>query len=439
MSHRLFFIHIPKTAGTTFNAFLDQQFPLEKVVQDGFFGKHELYVRKIDLEGCLDQLKQFSLFRGHYGYEVCDALIPDYTTLTILRDPCKRVVSLYNDWRCKSQESLANAPELEKSLATLAKQLPFEAFLQADHPLLPYFFHNGQARLLAHNFGCELEGTDLQKLAMSHLDTIDYVGVTEAFDLFLWGLCERFGWHYPQELQPLNLTRDGLKVEDLDSSVLATIAAKNEVDLALYDRAKELALATANKIAKGPFPAKAYVDCQSHASVTITMADSIPGTGWHVLEGLGGDRLWRWTGPTLETTLFIRLEHCSYRLSIRVISVIDISILHHSEIRINGTPISTAIDDEGDDFLINGNIPKPLIRSDSSTQLTIAVPRTLAPTDVDSTAIDFRQKGLAIQSITLLTEQSNNALPNRKDNLQSERGSKWRVNRLIKSSIQLNQ
>lgn len=404
MSHRLFFIHIPKTAGTTFNAFLGQQFPLEKVAQDGFFGKHELYVRKDDLEGRLEELKQFSLFRGHYGYDICNVFAPEYTTLTVLRNPFKRVISLYNDWRSKSKESLENATESEKSLAALAKRLPFQDFFQADHPLLPPFFYNGQARLLARDFSCALEEKALQELAINHLETINYVGITEAFDLFLWILCERFGWHYPKQLQSLNSARHWLRIEDLDEATLAAIAEKNGADLALYDRAKELALVTANRVAKGPFPEKVYLDCRRHSSITITMADPIPGTGWHVLEGVGGDRLWRWTGPALETTLFIRLKQQRYTLSVCVISVIDVGILHQSEIRVNGILIPTSIHNETRGFFIEGSIPKTLIDNLAPTQLTVAVPRTLAPTDVDPTATDSRQKGLAIQEISLIPE-----------------------------------
>ena len=401
MSYRLFFIHIPKTAGTTFNAFLGQQFPLEKVAQDGVFGKHELFVKRQDLEGRLAELKRFSLFRGHYGYDICSAFTPEYITLTVLRDPLKRVVSLYNDWHSKSEESLANATDLEKSLATLAKQQPFQDFFEAEHPLIPSFFHNGQARLLARDCSCDLEGNALQALAMSHLEQINFVGITEAFDLFLWLLCERFGWHYPRQFQPLNAARHSLGLEDLDDATLATIAGKNEVDLALYNRAKELALTTASQIIKAPLPPKVYVEGRGQASITITMAAPIPGTGWHVLEGVGGDRLWRWTGPTLETTLFVGLEPTPYDLSIRVISVIAISILHQCKIKVNETLIPTAVHEVDGIFLIRGHIPQALTRDCAPTRLTIMVPRTLAPTDIDPAATDSRQKGLAIQAISL--------------------------------------
>ncbi|MEO0988371.1 MAG: sulfotransferase family 2 domain-containing protein [Cyanobacteria bacterium J06639_14] len=400
-SHRLFFIHIPKTAGTTFNAFLEQQYDLGAIIPPGFFGKHEVYVRPEDIEAHRDQLKQFALLRGHFGYKIYQAMAPEFITLTVLRHPLERVVSLYNDWRTKSEENLENAPELEKSLAMLAQHLSLPDFLQASHAQLPHWFHNGQARLLAQDFSCELEDAELQRLALEHLDAIDYVGITEAFDLFLWVLCERFGWYRPVQLQALNKARHSLRVEDLDEAARAIVAEKNAVDWALYHRAQKRALTTANQALQAPCHSKWHLDRRDQVATVITMADALPGRGWHVREGVPSDRLWRWTGPTLETSLFIRLDRRRYRLSIRVISVIDASILYQSEIRVNGTTIATTIQNDAGDFLLEGDIPKKLISDRVPTKLAIVVPRTMAPTDVDPDATDSRQKGLAIQEISL--------------------------------------
>ena len=402
MNPRLFFIHIPKTAGTTFNAFLDQQYPLADIAPPEVFEKGSEYLEKGDPEGRLRYLKQFPLYRGHYPYQVCKLFMPEYTSLTVLRDPVKRVVSQYNDWRSKTEESLTHAFESEKTLAALARELPLRDFFQSDHPLVARFFHNGQARPLAKNFRCKMEGQELQDLALANLKKIDYVGITEAFDIFLLMLCERFGWYYPQRLQSLNKARHLLQVKDLDDETLAIIIEKNKADIALYNLAKELALDMANRIAKGPFPEKTYLDFRGQSTIDITMADPLPGTGWHVLEGVGGDRLWRWTGPNRETTLFVGLSRKKYALSIRVISVINSSILEESKILVNNTLIATKIhNDKDESFLIKGTIPKAVVGDRIPTQLTVVVPQTMAPTDVDPTIPDSRQKGLAIETISL--------------------------------------
>ena len=376
MSPRLFFIHIPKTAGSTFNAFLDQQYALTDIAPPEAFEKGDEYIRQGDPEGRINYLKKFSLYRGHYGYTACQLFIPEYTTLTVLRDPFQRVVSQYNYWKTKSEEALENSIGEEKSLAALARQLSLQDFLKTEHPLIKRLFYNGQARPLASDFGCELEGQALQDLALAHLETIDYVGVTEAFELFLRVLCERFGWHYPYQLQPLNTTRHSLHVDDLDEATLATIAAQNEADISLYKRAKELALLTASRAVKYAFPEKQFLDYRNQSAAIVTMSDAAPGTGWHVREVLQGDRLCRWTGPTQETTLFIRLKPQTYRLSVRVIATLNRDIFQQSKLQVNNTFIPTKLHKHTGDFVIEGILPEKLIHPHKPVRLALIVPHT---------------------------------------------------------------
>ncbi|MEO1300527.1 MAG: hypothetical protein AAFW75_33125 [Cyanobacteria bacterium J06636_16] len=380
MSPRLFFIHIPKTAGSTFNAFLDQQYALVDIAPPDVFAKGDEYIRSGDREGHLNYLKKFSLYRGHYGYSACQLFMPEYTTLTVIRDPVERVVSQYTYWKTKSEESLENSTAAEKSLAALARRLPLRDFLETEHPLITRLFHDGQARPLATDFGCELEGQSLKELALSHLEMINYVGVTEAFGLFLRVLCERFGWHHSPQLQLLNTAR--LQADDLDEATLAAIIARNEVDLVIYKRAKELALLTASRAVKEPFPTKPFLDCRSQSSVIITMFDPTPGTGWHVREVLKGDRLCRWTGPGRETTLFVSLRPQTYRLSVRVVATLNLDILQQSQIQINGTPLLTTLRKHADDFVIESILPEELINPHGPIELILTVPHT---TNVNAT------------------------------------------------------
>ncbi|MGF1522350.1 MAG: hypothetical protein ACFBSF_08540 [Leptolyngbyaceae cyanobacterium] len=382
MSPRLFFIHIPKTAGSTFNAFLDQQYAFTDIAPPEAFAKGDEYIHNGDPAGRLNYLKKFSLYRGHYGYNACQLFMPEYVTLTVLRDPVERVVSQYNFWRTEPEVLLENSTHDARSMAALARQLPLRDFFQTEHPLITRLFHNGQARPLATDFGCDLEGQALQELALSHLEKIDYVGVTAAFDLFLRVLCERFGWHHPQQLQPLNTARHSLQVEDLDQATLNAIMAKNEVDLALYKRAKELALLTASRAVKYASPEKQFLDYRNQSAAIVTMLDSAPGTGWHVREVLKGDRLCRWTGPTRETTLFVSLKPQTYHLSVRVVATLDRDILEQSKLQINATLIPTKLRKHAGDFVIEGVLPEELIDPHRPSQLTLILPNT---TNVNST------------------------------------------------------
>ncbi len=87
---RVAFIHIPKTAGTTFNAIIE---PL----LSGLSHCPEYFLPAL-AQLDLDQLRSFQVFRGHFPYALfSDIIFPEgFIGLTFLRDPVERTRSNYN-------------------------------------------------------------------------------------------------------------------------------------------------------------------------------------------------------------------------------------------------------------------------------------------------------------------------------------------------------
>ena len=93
MPHPLFFLHIPKTAGTTLNAILDDNLSRKNIL--------DLYTddqRRQLKQTTYDQISQYALVRGHvfitdFG-QILDGPVP-FRVFTFLRDPVDRVVSEY--------------------------------------------------------------------------------------------------------------------------------------------------------------------------------------------------------------------------------------------------------------------------------------------------------------------------------------------------------
>ena len=81
---QILFIHIPKTAGTTFTAVLDRHFAPEEVCP-AYYWRELLRVPRRELLG-------YSLIRGHFDYTVSE-LLRDVRVLTMLRDPVARTLS----------------------------------------------------------------------------------------------------------------------------------------------------------------------------------------------------------------------------------------------------------------------------------------------------------------------------------------------------------
>jgi len=83
------FIHIPKTAGTTFNTIIE---PLLA----GLSSCPEYFLTGL-VQSDLDDLRKFQFFRGHFPYALFSEIIfPEgFIGLTFLRDPVERTISNY--------------------------------------------------------------------------------------------------------------------------------------------------------------------------------------------------------------------------------------------------------------------------------------------------------------------------------------------------------
>ena len=87
----LYFLHIPKTAGTTLISIIDDHFNLDSIL-------HEQVWNEI-LPKIPETFSQFRLIRGHFGYGLHRVLTKKPLFLTMLREPVDRVLSFYEHIR----------------------------------------------------------------------------------------------------------------------------------------------------------------------------------------------------------------------------------------------------------------------------------------------------------------------------------------------------
>ena len=198
------FLHIPKTAGSTFQFILENTFGVSACHTN--HTKQDFF-RQDDFEFARKFFPRMKSLAGHNLVDPLALTVPQPFHLTFLREPVARVFSHYQDM-----------------ILTGGKTWTFEEFMRESDVA-----ENLHVRLMA-------GGPDLDK-AKKYLERCDFVGLTEKFNLSL---------HVLDKLSPyplnLNYKRRCTAATNTirqpiakDPRMIDLARERNQLDLALYD------------------------------------------------------------------------------------------------------------------------------------------------------------------------------------------------------------
>ena len=242
---KIYFLHIPKTAGSSFKRILSSMYPENEVL--------EFYQR--------DKLLSFNpqkhrLLLGHLGFDI-STLTQNFDVVTFLRCPIKRAISNYHQVLRSTEHYLH---ELVKELGSFSAFIRDKRcqdcianiqtkYLGLDISFSELIKYHTEASLIA------LTPQELHSklLSLSDENIIKGRAFERLSNMAFFGLCERFDDSvslfqkcYPQlgggerERAQLNVTRDGVKLSDLSSEDLIIIKNINYLDMHLYENAVSL-------------------------------------------------------------------------------------------------------------------------------------------------------------------------------------------------------
>ncbi len=236
---QLVFLHVPKTAGTSFTAVLDARFREEEICP-AYYWKELFAIPR-------ERLQAYRLVRGHFEYAVTE-LLRDVRIITMLRDPVARTVSHY-----RYMATLAHHPLREVFAGVPLPELLEDPEIgrQMVNPQVYYFGRDLDLEVLRRNLapeGPEIYPWDNRpgqrelslERARERLATAAFVGLQERFDDSLLLLAETFGWNPPAESTRLNVTPGRSKKDGIPGEWLEAARARNDLDMALYTFATEL-------------------------------------------------------------------------------------------------------------------------------------------------------------------------------------------------------
>ncbi|MBD2092121.1 sulfotransferase family 2 domain-containing protein [Microcoleus sp. FACHB-1515] len=427
---QLCFIHIPKTAGTTLTAIIDQKFHVDQICPELEY-LSEIDPQYSQAEITPEQLAKYRFLRGHFSYHPIDQFLskkPLY--LTILRNPIDRTISLYNFLKRAKEKGEPEYNEFTKLLRD-ATDHGLEGFMANPHPIVKMRISNPQTRLLGIEPQGDRSDAEVLAIAKANLEKFIFVGLTERFQDSVFLLFYIFGWYPSTSYSSLRVASNKSTKQDLPQSVLDVVIEANQLDLALYDYAEKLfcnrfsqmlaALSqkydqSVSKDAPLIFNLLEKHYEQRYAEQKIPRIDSIDfdfrqaisGSGWHHrngrFKGLKGNTAVRWTGSTTESTLdFPLATEANLSIKLRITDAASPEVLASLKLFVNDRSIPLQkLSQQGKITVWQGKIPQAALQSEKPfTRLKFTVDRTLPLNEVKRSSSDSRQVGIALHRIQI--------------------------------------
>jgi len=220
------FLHIPKTAGTSFNYALKWE----------YLSRPSYWMQPLDFDAIEfkklpeSERAKLSLVHGHMHFGLHEYLPQRSTYVTLLRKPVERIVSY---WKYSQREAAAH-PESEVRWLKAARTMTLEELFatRGDVEL-----DNGQVRRISGmkaRFG-QCTSEMLEKAKQNIDQYFSFVGLANYFDESLLLLKRILGWRKPPFYAKAKVSPSKSEHSRVD---LKLIEARNELDCALYDYAE---------------------------------------------------------------------------------------------------------------------------------------------------------------------------------------------------------
>jgi len=241
----LYFLHIPKTAGTALITILDNYFEPGSVLKPHDW--HEL------LPQLPPDFSKYKFVRGHFGYSIVRNLPKKPICITMLRNPTDQVVSGLRMIRRQPRDAQKYSISENESLSDIvisgkigSIQNPQTRWLLMDQDVIVrtrlmekkelenYNPEEDQKMLPIHS------ETKYLQIAKRRIQEFAFVGLVEKMEKSLFLLHYTFGWKPIRNFIRKNAAPTIDKHEKLSEEALQKISDWTSLDIQLYNYAQEL-------------------------------------------------------------------------------------------------------------------------------------------------------------------------------------------------------
>ncbi len=241
----LYYLHIPKTAGTSFTDFISKQFHATE--------SHPPQHISAFLKTPRTVLDNYKFIAGHFFYNVDAFMHRKPVYITMLRDPLERTISHYSHVR-RSPAHYAYPIVKSQSLLEFARDprtQPLYANMQARYIGLNMNYPEIIEKLASNQYqGLELEqqmeayapngyfDPTILEQAQERLTNFAFVGLAEHFDKSIDLLAHTFGWELQQETRNLNIGVNRPAPSEISQDAIDIIRENTQLSSSLYEQAR---------------------------------------------------------------------------------------------------------------------------------------------------------------------------------------------------------
>lgn len=218
-----FFLHIPKTAGTSFRDMLYQIFDQKAIIpnEEDIIKNNYIYPENARefINSCSDdKLNNAHLLTGHYLNRPKEFFKYPPNLILFLRSPLQRSIS--HLLHLKRYKYVGNS-------------------LKSIYSQMPDMFYNAQVRFLAGYNRHGLFNENELEIAKKSLKKASFIGITNRFEESIELLEHTHNWKFKERTVTRNVNKQ-YAIEDLSLDLIEKIKKDNQLDQQLYDFGLEL-------------------------------------------------------------------------------------------------------------------------------------------------------------------------------------------------------